>query len=96
MANMIIDTEKLLSDQRVVDEIRRHLWIESEKAGYDIGFEKAKQDWLEKFSKAWMSYNMPDALIKARKVAVAKNNGKVVEAKDKSQRLKRRRAKSYL
>ncbi len=54
-----IDKNKLLSDRRVIDEINRHLWLESEKAGYDIGFEKAAQDWLEKFSQAWMNYHMP-------------------------------------
>ncbi len=50
--------EKLLEDNRVIEEINRHLWIESEKAGHDIGFEKAKQDWLEKFSKAWMESHL--------------------------------------
>jgi len=28
------------------EEILRHKWIESEKAGYDIGFEKALLDWV--------------------------------------------------
>ena len=27
------------------EEILRHKWIESEKAGYDIGFERALLDW---------------------------------------------------
>ncbi len=52
--------EELLKDRRVVEEINRHLWIESEKAGCNIGFEKAAQDWLENFSKAWMTYHMPE------------------------------------
>jgi hypothetical protein len=51
--------KKLLKDKRVVEEIHRHLWIESEKAGYDIGFDKAKEDWLKNFSKAWLDYHMP-------------------------------------
>ena len=51
--------KKLLKDKRVIDEIQRHLWIESEKAGYDIGFDKAADDWLKNFSKAWMDYHMP-------------------------------------
>ena len=29
------EREKLLKDKRVVEEINRHLWIESEKAGFD-------------------------------------------------------------
>ena len=28
------------------EEILRHKWIESEKAGHDIGFEKALLDWI--------------------------------------------------
>ena len=27
----------------------RHKWIESEKAGYDIGFERALIDWVVKY-----------------------------------------------
>jgi len=50
---------KLLADRKVVEEVTRHQWIESEKAGYDIGFVKASEDWLEKFSKAWMKYHVP-------------------------------------
>ena len=30
------------------NEILRHKWLESEKAGYDIGFEKALLDWCIK------------------------------------------------
>lgn len=51
--------KKLLSNKKVIDEINRHRWIESEKAGCDIGFEQASTDWLEQFSKAWMDYHMP-------------------------------------
>lgn len=51
--------EKLLKNKKAVEEINRHRWIESEKAGYDIGFETASVDWLEKFSAAWMQYHMP-------------------------------------
>ena len=34
-------------------EILRHKWIESEKAGHDIGFEKALLDWIVKHRAAW-------------------------------------------
>jgi hypothetical protein len=50
---------KLLKNRKVIEEINRHRWIESEKAGHDIGFEQASMDWLERFSKAWMDYHMP-------------------------------------
>ncbi|GAB4270048.1 MAG TPA: hypothetical protein DIU37_06800 [Opitutae bacterium] len=35
------------------EEILRHKWIESEKAGHDIGFEKALLDWVRKHRDAW-------------------------------------------
>ncbi len=35
------------------EEILRHKWIESEKAGYDIGFEKALTDWIIKHRSKW-------------------------------------------
>ena len=35
------------------EEILRHKWIESEKAGYDIGFERALLDWILKYRSAW-------------------------------------------
>jgi hypothetical protein len=34
-------------------EVLRHKWIESEKAGYDIGFERALLDWTQKYRSAW-------------------------------------------
>jgi hypothetical protein len=35
------------------DEILKHKWIESEKAGYDIGFEQALTDWIVKHRSKW-------------------------------------------
>ena len=35
------------------DEILRHKWIESEKAGYDIGFERALTDWIVNHRGKW-------------------------------------------
>ncbi len=35
------------------EEILKHKWIESEKAGRDIGFEKALTDWIVKHRAAW-------------------------------------------
>ena len=36
--------KKYLSE---VEEINKHKWIESEKAGYDIGWNKALIDWVQ-------------------------------------------------
>jgi hypothetical protein len=35
------------------EEILKHKWIESEKAGRDIGFERALVDWIRKERKKW-------------------------------------------
>ncbi len=35
------------------DEILRHKWLESEKAGHDIGFENALIDWIMNHRSGW-------------------------------------------
>jgi hypothetical protein len=35
------------------EEILKHKWLESEKAGYDIGFEQALTDWIVKHRSKW-------------------------------------------
>jgi len=35
------------------EEILKHKWIESEKAGADIGFEKALLDWIVRHRSNW-------------------------------------------
>ncbi|MEI8235496.1 MAG: hypothetical protein WCH57_12545 [Verrucomicrobiota bacterium] len=35
------------------EEILVHKWLESEKAGHDIGFERALLDWIVKHRSAW-------------------------------------------
>lgn len=52
---------ELLRNKKVIEEINRHQWIESEKAGYDVGFDNAANEWLEKFSAAWMDYHLPES-----------------------------------
>jgi hypothetical protein len=47
------------------EEILKHKWIESEKAGYDIGFERALTDWILKHRAKWRNSrprNRTDAL----------------------------------
>jgi hypothetical protein len=38
------------------EEILRHKWIESEKQGRDIGFEKALLDWMLKHRTTWRQF----------------------------------------
>jgi hypothetical protein len=35
------------------EEILKHKWIESEKLGHDIGFERALLDWIVKHRSNW-------------------------------------------
>lgn len=41
------------------EEILKHKWIESEKAGYDIGFERALTDWIVKHRSKWRKSRQP-------------------------------------
>ena len=42
-------------------EILKHKWIESEKAGRDIGFEKALLDWIVKYRSNWRDRRRKEA-----------------------------------
>lgn len=52
-----LEAKKLLRNKKVIEEINRHKWLESEIAGYDIGFEAAAEDWLKKHADRWISYH---------------------------------------
>lgn len=41
------------------EEILRHKWLESEKAGKDIGFERALLDWIRQHRDAWRANRRP-------------------------------------
>ena len=42
-------------------EILKHKWIESEKAGKDIGFERALLDWILKHQSNWRERRRKEA-----------------------------------
>jgi hypothetical protein len=42
-------------------EILKHKWIESEKAGKDIGFERALLDWIVKHRSNWRERRKKEA-----------------------------------
>jgi len=52
-----MDAKKLLRNKKVIEEINRHKWLESEIAGYDIGFEAATEDWLKRHAAVWIAYH---------------------------------------
>ena len=43
------------------EDILKHKWIESEKAGKDIGFEKALLDWIVKHRSSWRDRRIKEA-----------------------------------
>ena len=38
------------------EEILKYKWLESEKAGHDIGFEKALLSWIRNYRKNWRKH----------------------------------------
>jgi hypothetical protein len=36
------------------EEVNKHKWYESERAGYDIGFPRALIDWTMRFKSKWL------------------------------------------
>jgi hypothetical protein len=53
-ANDLLKNSSLYREfQAEREEILKHKWIESEKAGRDIGFERALTDWIIKHRSQW-------------------------------------------
>jgi hypothetical protein len=53
-ANDLVRNSSLYREfQAEREEILKHKWIESEKVGYDIGFERALTDWIIKHRSKW-------------------------------------------
>ena len=77
----ITDLRSLLKDKRVVEEINKHLWIESQKAGYSIGIERATDEWLRLYAIDWMKYHAPE---KYTKIQNRDKKDKQVTAKNKA------------
>ncbi|MEY2484808.1 MAG: hypothetical protein QOG67_2862 [Verrucomicrobiota bacterium] len=51
------------------EEILKHKWIESEKAGTDIGFEKALLDWILKHRSNWREKRMKETRAETKAVS---------------------------
>ena len=55
---MFVSTKtELINDPAVRQEIDRYKWVESEKLGKDIGFDRAAQEWLARCSEEWLKSN---------------------------------------
>ena len=60
-ANELLKNSSLYNEfQAEHEEVLKHKWIESEKAGRDIGFERALTDWLIKHRSAWRKSRQPE------------------------------------
>ncbi len=54
VANDLLKNSSLYREfQAEREEILKHKWIESEKAGHDIGFERALTDWIIRHRSKW-------------------------------------------
>jgi hypothetical protein len=59
-ANDLLKNSSLYREfQAEREEILKHKWIESEKAGHDIGFERALTDWIVKHRSKWRKTRQP-------------------------------------
>ena len=47
------DVSLKAENEAVIEEIKRYKWIESEKAGYDIGINRAFSEWIERHYENW-------------------------------------------
>ena len=77
----ISDLRELLKDKRVVEEINKHLWIESQKAGYSIGIERATDEWLRLYAEGWLKYNRPAEYAKRKQKKTKKKAQKPARKK---------------
>jgi len=68
----ISELKELLKDPRVMEEIHKHLWIESQKSGYNIGIERATDEWLRLYAEGWMKYHVPDKMKNGVKIKKSK------------------------
>jgi hypothetical protein len=50
-----ITNAELLKDKDILNEINRYKWLESEKSGSDIGFERASREWINIYSKQYLT-----------------------------------------
>jgi len=49
----VLTKTELINDPVVRSEIDRYKWLESEKLGRDIGFDKAAEEWINRCSGEW-------------------------------------------
>ena len=60
-------------DRSAAEEITKYKWIESEKIGTDIGWERARREWLQQHFPAWKQPRWQQAIAAALQSAVGLN-----------------------
>ncbi len=50
---------ELLKNPAVIQAIHQHLWVQSEKAGHDVGLAWAAEDWMTHYAQTWISAHAP-------------------------------------
>jgi hypothetical protein len=55
-----------LRDDLARTEIYKHKWIESEKAGREIGFATAAFDWITKYGDLWLDHHKKSGMAALR------------------------------
>jgi hypothetical protein len=60
---LIEQTNLYKKSMAIKDEIMKHKWLESEKVGYDVGFNLAMIDWVCKHKAAWEKQHKASALL---------------------------------
>jgi hypothetical protein len=55
----LADKEFWLDVLDELDEILKYKWIESERAGFDIGMDRGIREWLYKYFTAWAAAHPP-------------------------------------
>ncbi len=56
-----------------LEEINKYKWIESEKAGKDIGMERATREWMSQYFPQWKRHRWENAIREALQSDVSRN-----------------------
>ena len=78
----VLETNNLLAHELIRsqrEEIEKYRWIESEKAGRDIGWERAREEWKQKYFFIW-ERNFPRRDIEPSLFEILRSQQQEIEA----------------
>lgn len=80
MTNRVHHEDPLTAMNRLQhEEIEKYKWIESEKAGIDIGWERAATEWLDRHFPAWKKNNWQRAVQEAVAADIGWNQRRLLD-----------------